>query len=311
MCGGQVLIIMVAGPAFKISPYKQTAAQWGYAIILGFISIPVGMVIRLIPDRLIERLVPDYLKRRVRDSRVPGLTVSDDDERFNYYPAPYAEVRDELAWLKRVKGGRLRNLKFAMKHPREAFQTMGSRSSRSPSHSRSGSIRAPITPEREDSTMSYGGTTISGVPATHGATTPVSAGGNGATSSGAPPSPDNRKRSRSMRSRSNSALGAPTVMAGIIAAGVAANWSPVDPRRMMGGGSGDDHAQQQQPIGGPSSSSGEAGPSGTSTSVLGGHLSDEPGSIDSPVAATHPDKLSLAVPSKAAVKGGDDRKSLS
>lgn len=208
MCGAQVLIVFVGDAAFKINDPPegtrdpQGPVLWAVAIVLGFISIPFGMVIRLIPDRLILQLVPDYLKRRSSDSNVPGLTVSN-EEMFDYYPAPLADLRDELAFLKTVKGGRLNNLKFAMRHPRETLMQR----SRSPSHSRTSSIRPPATPNREDSFGS------------------VSGGGGPPT---VPASPDNRKRSRSLRSRSNSALGAPTVMAGIIAAGVAAGWSPID-----------------------------------------------------------------------------------
>jgi len=203
MCGGQVLIIQVGGLAFNISPLKQTPAMWGYAIVLGFISIPVGIIIRLIPDRLIERLVPDYLKRRA-NSKIPGLTVSDDEERFDSYPTPLADIRDELTFLKRVKGGRVNNLKFAMRHPRETFMPKYKSPSGSREHSRANSIsvRVPQTPTRGDSFGS-----ISNVP-----------------------TPDSRKRSRSNRSRSNSALGAVTVMTGIVAGSIAAGWSPIDRR---------------------------------------------------------------------------------
>ncbi|OLN85148.1 Calcium-transporting ATPase 2-like protein 4 [Colletotrichum chlorophyti] len=193
MIGGQILIVFVGGAAFQIAPEGQTGTQWAVAIILGFISIPFGVIVRLIPDALIERLIPDYLKRRAKDS-VPGLTVSD-EELFTMYPEPLSDVRDELAFIKRMKGGRLNNLKFAVQHPRETFAR-----SRSPSHSRSNSINSPSTPTRENSFGSLAAT------------------------------PESRKRSRSSRSRSNSALGAPTVMAGIVAAGIAANWSPADRR---------------------------------------------------------------------------------
>jgi Ca2+-transporting ATPase len=177
--------------------------MWGYAIVLGFISIPVGIIIRLIPDRLIERLVPDYLKRRA-NSKIPGLTVSDDEERFDSYPTPLADIRDELTFLKRVKGGRVNNLKFAMRHPRETFMPKYKSPSGSREHSRANSIsvRVPQTPTRGDSFGS-----ISNVP-----------------------TPDSRKRSRSNRSRSNSALGAVTVMTGIVAGSIAAGWSPIDRR---------------------------------------------------------------------------------
>lgn len=207
MCGGQTLIAMFGGVAFSISPHGQTPAMWGYAIFLGFLSIPFGMIIRLIPDTLLLKLIPDSLKRRARN-KVPGVTVSDDDERFQAYPTPFVEVRDELAFLKRVKGGRLNNLKFAMAHPRETFlpkyKSPSHSRTHSRSHSRADSIQMPHTPTREDSIGSFIAT------------------------------PDSRKRSRSMRSRSNSALGAATVMAGIVAGGVGATWSPIDRDRDFG-----------------------------------------------------------------------------
>ncbi|KAI1801503.1 calcium-translocating P-type ATPase [Daldinia bambusicola] len=192
--GVQVLLIFVGGAAFSISGSKpsQTGPEWACAIVLGVLSIPIGMVIRLIPDELISKCVPNVLKKK---RGIPGLMISD-EERFNEYPEVLADVRDELAFLKKLKGGRLNNLKFAVRQTRDNLISK----TRSPSHSRSNSMRAPQTPTREDS---------------FSAPSPT-------------PTPDSRKRSRSIRSRSNSALGAPTVMAGIIAGSVAAGWSPIE-----------------------------------------------------------------------------------
>jgi P-type Ca2+ transporter type 2C len=192
--GLQILIIFVGSTPFNISSLKppQTGPQWATAIILGALSIPIGMAIRLIPDELIRKCIPEIFKRK---SRRPGVMISD-EERFSDYPDVFTNVRDELAFLKKLKGGRLNNLKFAVQHPRETFMSR----TRSPSRSRSNSVHAPRTPIREDS---------------FGAPSPA-------------PTTDSRRRSRSMRSRSNSALGAPTVMAGIIAGSVAAGWSPIE-----------------------------------------------------------------------------------
>ncbi|KAG6008727.1 hypothetical protein E4U21_003922 [Claviceps maximensis] len=192
MCAGQVLIIFFGGAAFQIadapSESDRNGTLWAIAIVLGFISIPVGIIIRLIPDWIILAMVPNFVKHRTHG--VPGLTVS--DEEMNMYPEPLADVRDELNFLRRMKGGRLNNLKFAIQHPKEIIMQR----SRSPSNSRSNSVHAPPSPTREDSFGSLCAT------------------------------PDSRARSRSNRSRSNSALGAPTVMAGIVAAGIAAGWQP-------------------------------------------------------------------------------------
>ncbi|KAI6769047.1 hypothetical protein HG531_010151 [Fusarium graminearum] len=189
MCGGQVLIIFVGGAAFQIAKEKQSGAFWAIALVLGFLSIPVGILIRLIPDHFLLVLVPEFLKQRA--NKVPGLTVS--DEEMSMYPEPLADVRDELNFMRRMKGGRLNNLKFAIQHPKEAVEMVRSRS---PSRSRSGSVNAPQTPTQEN------------------------------PFEGSPIGTPNSVRTRSTRSRSNSALGAPTVMAGIVAAGVAAGWQP-------------------------------------------------------------------------------------
>lgn len=197
MSGAQVLIIFVGGAAFSIASPKQTAGMWGIAILMGFLSIPVGMLIRCIPDAWLSAMIPGFLKRGA--SKVPGLKIS--DEEMGMYPEPLVDVRDELNFLKKMKGGRLNNLKFAIQHPKETIMQV----SRSPSRSRSNSIQPPQTPSK-------GGGSEGGI---------VDLMGSGAAT------PDSRRRSKSVRSRSNSALGAPTVMAGIVAAGVAAGWSPV------------------------------------------------------------------------------------
>ena len=200
MCGAQVLIIFYGGAVFNIPEEGQTAVHWGIALVLGAISIPVGVVIRLIPDHLVEALIPRRLFNR--HTKTPGLTLSDEDDEADDYDSPFHEVRDQLAFLKRVKGGRLNNLKFAMRHPRE---TMKQRSSRSPSHSRAGSVPP---------------SSAAGPNADDGRRLSVDSDMDDAAAAEA------RMRAKSMRGRSNSALGAPTVMAGLVAAGVAAGWQP-------------------------------------------------------------------------------------
>ncbi|KAH7395006.1 hypothetical protein DE146DRAFT_615139 [Phaeosphaeria sp. MPI-PUGE-AT-0046c] len=120
MIGGQTMIIFVGGVAFKVTPLN--GAQWGYSIVLGFLSLPVGMIVRLIPDELVRKCIPEFFKRK----RTPEVVVSDEDYQWNQ---GLLEIRDELAFIKRVRGGRLSNLKFKMQHPKEAFTR--SRSSQS------------------------------------------------------------------------------------------------------------------------------------------------------------------------------------
>ncbi|KAF4542244.1 ATPAse P-type K/Mg/Cd/Cu/Zn/Na/Ca/Na/H-transporter [Lasiodiplodia theobromae] len=185
MIGGQVMIIFVGGAAFSVKPLN--GAQWGYSIVLGFLSLPVGVIIRLIPDELIISLIPDRFKRKP----TPDLVLSDDYE----WNQSLLEIRDELAFIKRIRGGRLSALKFKLQHPREAAREVFSRSRSS--HS------LPQTPNNERSDNEGG--------------------------SPAPPTPiSSHSRSRN-RSRSNSAFGPAAAMAGIVAGSIA-GWSPIERR---------------------------------------------------------------------------------
>ncbi|KAF2688242.1 calcium transporting P-type ATPase-like protein [Lentithecium fluviatile CBS 122367] len=183
MIGGQTLIVFVGGHAFSVT--RINGAQWGYSIVLGALSLVVGVIIRLIPDELVRRCIPNFMKRK----RTPELVVSDEYQ----WNQGLLEIRDELAFIKKVRGGRLGNLKFKAQNPREIFSR--SRSSHS----------LPGTPNN--------GTN-----------------GNDVEGSPCPPTPDSRRRRG--RSRSNSAFGPATVMAGIVAGSVA-GWSPID--RPVGG----------------------------------------------------------------------------
>jgi P-type Ca2+ transporter type 2C len=176
MVGGQVMIIFVGGRAFSVT--KLNGAQWAYSIVLGAISIPIGIIIRLIPDELVAKLVPSRFKHQ---NKKPQLTVSDEENAYFEWNQAIEEIRDELAFLKRFRGGRLNNIKFKLQHPREFLPG-----------SRSGS--APHTPNRENSISEHG--------------------------SPAPPTPDSRLGAR-RRSRSNSAFGPAAAMAGIVAGSIA------------------------------------------------------------------------------------------
>ncbi|KAL7928529.1 calcium P-type ATPase [Trichoderma chlorosporum] len=191
MMGGQILIIFVGGAAFQIAKQDQSGGMWGIALVLGFLSIPVGVLIRLIPDSFVVSLVPEFMKRRSK--RVPGLTVS--DEEMQMYPELLNDIRDELKFLRRMKGGRLNNLKFAMTHPREMIAR-----SRSRSRSRSNSVNTSTdTQGREDSFPSR-------------VTTPVSR--------------QHSKSSRPNRSRSSSFVVGTALLSGFVGTVVATPWSP-------------------------------------------------------------------------------------
>lgn len=182
--GGQILIVFVGGQAFSVTPLN--GGQWAVALVLGVISVPVAVVIRLIPDDFIRRLIPTFWSR----NKAPQLIVSDEDRKFQWNPA-LEEIRDQLTFLKTVRGGRLRNLKHKLQHPQEFLPR-----SRSGSRSREHSV--PSTPGGDD----------------NGTPQP-------------PATPDSRSR---RRSRSSSAFGPAAAMAGVVAGSIA-GWSPIERER--------------------------------------------------------------------------------
>ncbi|PWY81521.1 plasma membrane calcium-transporting ATPase [Aspergillus sclerotioniger CBS 115572] len=54
MVGGQLVIMFVGGRAFSIT--QLDGVQWAYSIVLGVLSLLVGVLVRFIPDILVERL---------------------------------------------------------------------------------------------------------------------------------------------------------------------------------------------------------------------------------------------------------------
>lgn len=177
------MIIFVGGQAFSVK--RLNGAQWGVCLVLGVISIPIGVVIRLIPDSFIQRLIPNIWGRK----KTPLLFVSDEESRYQWNPA-LEEIRDQLTFLKTVRGGRLKNIKHKLQHP----ETLLPRS-RSGSRSREESV--PATPVSEE-----------------------------AAASPPPATPESRSRNRA-RSRSDSAFGPAAAMAGIVAGSIA-GWSPIE-----------------------------------------------------------------------------------
>ena len=194
--GGQIMIVFIGGDAFSI--HRLNGAQWGYSVVLGFLSIPVAVMIRMVPDDLIRKLIPSWLIRKA----TPKMMVSD-EERQDEWNLALEGIREELTFLKKLRGGRLNVLRYKLQHPVETFLPR-SRSGSSRSRSRTNS--PPQTPIGEQGTGDSGSNQV-------------------------PPTPESRRSAlrKSPRSRSNSAFGPAAAMAGIVAGSVA-GWSPIGRR---------------------------------------------------------------------------------
>jgi Ca2+-transporting ATPase len=181
MVGGQVMIIFVGGKAFSVT--ELDGVQWAISIILGVISLPVAIIIRLIPDEFVAKIAPSFMSRK--QDATPVYVSAEDRFEWN---RGIEEIRQELSFLKMVRGGRLNQLKFRRHDIRETMKENFSHMFRSGSRS-----EFPLTPTGED-----------GI---------------------APPQSSGSHRRR--RSRSNSAFAATVIMPSIIAGSVG-GWSPVE-----------------------------------------------------------------------------------
>ncbi|THG98741.1 hypothetical protein EW026_g3507 [Hermanssonia centrifuga] len=95
----QVLIVFVGGAAFQVS--SITGREWGISLALGFVSIPLGALIRFIPN---ERLGRFFIKiRLMRNPEV--LPITRPEAEWN---TAIDLVRDNLGTFAHVRGARMR-----------------------------------------------------------------------------------------------------------------------------------------------------------------------------------------------------------
>ncbi|KAL6364725.1 hypothetical protein LRP88_00697 [Fusarium phalaenopsidis] len=158
MVGGQLIIIYVGGDAFVV--VRLNGIQWAISVVLGFFSIPIGVLIRLFPDRWFQAIVdvlvklwPKWLRlRRKKKSPEDGDETPTNPEDYDLGDALFG-IRDDLEFLKKVRGGRMAAFSDAMAKSRELMLLHRHRSesrSRSKVRSRRGSSRSsnrpPISP---------------------------------------------------------------------------------------------------------------------------------------------------------------------
>jgi len=204
MVGGQVMIIFVGGRAFQVT--RIGGREWGVSIVLGLLSIPVGALIRTIPDAWTMKLfhiifpapVRRILSKTFHRKKKPQIEEPDEETGgFQWTEGP-KHIRDDLSFLRKWRGGRLTQIKMVVTHPKEVMM-------RSRSHSRLGSRQslAPLTPTDDQQQQRPEQS-----PAPTAQTTP-----------------EKQKRRKPGRSRSSSAIGAALAAAGTAAGSIGA-WSP-------------------------------------------------------------------------------------
>ncbi|KAJ7227098.1 Ca-transporting ATPase [Mycena pura] len=104
----QIIIVFVGGSAFSVTPIG--GREWGISLALGVVSIPLGALIRLMPNEPFE-----VLFRRVgllgKTEILPSTTPNPDNVGWN----AITRVRDNLNTFANVRGARVRSSSFVVK----------------------------------------------------------------------------------------------------------------------------------------------------------------------------------------------------
>ena len=106
-CVIQVVIVFIGGVAFSVTPIS--GMYWGISIALGFVSLPLGFLVRQIPNApLIRMLTAMHIMRDPNQLPVTNPEVEK-------YPAAVQSVRDDLSMFANIRGGRVRASSMALK----------------------------------------------------------------------------------------------------------------------------------------------------------------------------------------------------
>ncbi|KAG2147638.1 hypothetical protein DEU56DRAFT_730809 [Suillus clintonianus] len=103
----QVVIVFIGGTAFQVT--RIGGREWGISLALGIVSIPLGALIRLLPNGPFERL---FIIMRLLPKPEGGLPKVRPDVEWN---SAIELVRDNLATFANLRGGRLRSSSFVVK----------------------------------------------------------------------------------------------------------------------------------------------------------------------------------------------------
>jgi len=93
MVSCQTLIITFGGPAFSVT--RLDGQQWLLSIVLGFLSIPAGVIIRLIPNYFIQLFIPKCLSQRPK---------SDEERQIEDWDDAMEAIHADLRFFKRLRG---------------------------------------------------------------------------------------------------------------------------------------------------------------------------------------------------------------
>jgi P-type Ca2+ transporter type 2C len=99
----QIILINFGGAAFSVT--RLDGLQWLISVLLGLVTIPWGIALRLLPNQYIEYLIPSYFYRRRR------RVLFDEESQPTNWNATVEVIRDDLLVIKRLRNRhRLGNL---------------------------------------------------------------------------------------------------------------------------------------------------------------------------------------------------------
>ncbi|KAG2341321.1 calcium-translocating P-type ATPase [Suillus weaverae] len=111
----QVVIVFIGGTAFQVT--RIGGREWGISLALGLVSIPLGALIRLLPNGPFERLF--ILMRLLPKTEGDLPKVRPDQVEWN---SAIELVRDNLATFANLRGGRLRSSSLVVKSRQARLQ---------------------------------------------------------------------------------------------------------------------------------------------------------------------------------------------
>jgi len=97
MVACQALIIFVGGPAFSVT--RLNSHQWIICVSLGFLAIPTGAIVRIIPNDFVRLFIPKcILERRTY------YGVGDEERQIEDWDDAIEAIRDDLLFFKKLRG---------------------------------------------------------------------------------------------------------------------------------------------------------------------------------------------------------------
>ncbi|KAJ7650379.1 Ca-transporting ATPase [Roridomyces roridus] len=106
--GVQILIVFVGSSAFEVT--RIGGREWGISLALGVVSIPLGVLVRLLPSEPFEKLFTRF-GLLGRPDVLPTTAPNPDNVGWQ----AITRVRDNLGTFANVRGGRVRSSSFVVK----------------------------------------------------------------------------------------------------------------------------------------------------------------------------------------------------